>query len=407
MKNLLVVVLVICLVLAGCERGEAVPSSGGGPVASGAFSEPEKEDSSESSSAASGPEAGDTGTSEEVSGPSQPPSPDLTEGAEEELLAIATDFAVDYPKPFSSTKELIFERFVMLNIYYDDPALMDDNSIVWIDPTKLAEEVEVRFGISAYRFISPERENEYPRYVEEKDAIAFYTEGEYSAFLAEFIDLRQEGLDFFYTFDIYNDFITDGHEEAALERRLCYHFRLVERADGRPWLQAVSAVENDDTGGDLSIDCERYIGELGFLLNSADWETAEVVSPAMYAMWYGYRVNDLPSRDHYLIDGRDGMFFPAEEFEQAILDRFAVSVEHLRSDPVIYLEKEQLYQTPMALMPLAESQIQVLDTEQDGTVIRIGFSQYFVDSKNMVEKELTLEVEEGTEEFRFLGYVDR
>ena len=267
MKNLLVVVLVICLVLAGCERGEAVPSSGGGPVASGAFSEPEKEDSSESSSAASGPEAGDTGTSEEVSGPSQPPSPDLTEGAEEELLAIATDFAVDYPKPFSSTKELIFERFVMLNIYYDDPALMDDNSIVWIDPKKLAEEVEVRFGISDYRFISPERENEYPRYVEEKDAIAFYTEGEYSAFLAEFIDLRQEGLDFFYTFDIYNDFITDGHEEATLERRLCYHFRLVERADGRPWLQAVSAVENDDTGGDLSIDCERYIGELGFLLD--------------------------------------------------------------------------------------------------------------------------------------------
>ena len=223
MKKILAGVLVLCLVLAGCGRGEAVPSSGGGPVASGAFSEPEKGDGGESSSAASEP----------------PSAPD----EQQELLTTA--------------------------------------------------------------------------------------------------------------------------------------------------------------------DCERYIRELGFLLNSADWETAAVVSPAMYAMWYGYRVNDLPDRDRYLIDGRDGMFFPAEEFEQAILDRFAVSVEQLRSDPVIYLEKEQLYQTPMALMPLAESQIQVLDTEQDGTVIRIGFSQYFVDSKNMVEKELTLEVEEGTEEFRFLGYVDR
>ena len=383
MKRIVLVLAVVCLVLAGCGRGEAVPSSGGGPVASGAFSEP-----------------------------SQPPSPDLAEGAEEELLAIATDFAVYYPKPFSSTKELHFDRFVMLNIYYDDPALKGEDGIVWIDPKKLAEEVELRFGISGYVFDPPVDDYPknaivYPRYVEEKGAIAFYTEGELPSILAEFIDLRQEGLDFFYTFDIYNNFITDGHEEATLERRLCYHFRLVERADGRPWLQAVSAVENDDTGGDLSIDCERYIGELGFLLNSADWETAEVVSPAMYAMWYGYRVNDLPDRDRYLIDGRDGMFFPAEEFEQAILDRFAVSVEQLRSDPVIYLEKEQLYQTPMALMPLAESQIQVLDTEQDGTVIRIGFSQYFVDSKNMVEKELTLEVEEGTEEFRFLGYVDR
>ena len=59
MKKILVGVLVLCLVLAGCGRGEAVPSSGGGPVASGAFSEPEKND-------------GDTG----VSGPSQEDAPD-------------------------------------------------------------------------------------------------------------------------------------------------------------------------------------------------------------------------------------------------------------------------------------------------------------------------------------------
>ena len=65
MKRFVLALVVVCLVLAGCGRGEAVPSSGGGPVASGALSEAEKEDSSESSSAASGPEAGDTGTSEE------------------------------------------------------------------------------------------------------------------------------------------------------------------------------------------------------------------------------------------------------------------------------------------------------------------------------------------------------
>ena len=45
MKKILTGVLVLCLVLAGCGRGETVPSSGGGPVASGAFSEAEKEDS--------------------------------------------------------------------------------------------------------------------------------------------------------------------------------------------------------------------------------------------------------------------------------------------------------------------------------------------------------------------------
>ena len=57
MKRIVLVLAVVCLVLAGCGQGEAVPASGGGPVASGAFSEP-----------------------------SQPPSPDLAEGAEEELL---------------------------------------------------------------------------------------------------------------------------------------------------------------------------------------------------------------------------------------------------------------------------------------------------------------------------------
>lgn len=43
MKRIVLVLAVVCLVLAGCGQGEAVPSSGGGPVASGAFSEPEKE----------------------------------------------------------------------------------------------------------------------------------------------------------------------------------------------------------------------------------------------------------------------------------------------------------------------------------------------------------------------------
>lgn len=243
MKRIVLVLAVVCLVLAGCGRGEAVPSSGGGPVASGAFSEAEKGDGGESSSAASEPEADDTGASDAAPEPPQPPSPDLAKGAEEELLTIATEFAVYFPKPFSSTKELQFDRFVMLNMYYDDPSLEDKDGNFWITPEELAEEVELRFGIPGYVYKSPERENVFPRYVEEKGAIAFRAAGGLPSFLAEFIDLRQEGLDFFYTFDIYNDFITDGHEEATLERRLCYHFRLVERADGRPWLQAVSAVE--------------------------------------------------------------------------------------------------------------------------------------------------------------------
>ena len=44
MKRIVLGLVVVCLVLTGCERGEAVPSSGGGPVASGVFSEAEKEE---------------------------------------------------------------------------------------------------------------------------------------------------------------------------------------------------------------------------------------------------------------------------------------------------------------------------------------------------------------------------
>ena len=192
------------------------------------------------------PSAGEPvgGSSEEsVPAPSDVPGEKENHFLTGELLSVATDFAINFPKPFAATGELDFSRFVMFDMYLDDPAMMDQDGIVWINPQDLADEVLLRFGIPDYLFESPTRENVYPRYVEEKGAIAFYVAGEYSSFLAEFIDFRQEGSDLFYTFDIYDDFITDGHEEKTLERRLCYHFRPVERKDGTPWLQAVSATE--------------------------------------------------------------------------------------------------------------------------------------------------------------------
>ena len=84
--------------------------------------------------------------------------------------------------------------------------------------------------------------------------------------------------------------------------------------------------------------CEKYIEELGFFLNSSDWETPSDISPSQFVMWYGYRVSDLPTVSEYMIDDKDGLFFPEQEFEEVIFKYFAVSPDYLRSDSSVYMD---------------------------------------------------------------------
>jgi len=162
---------------------------------------------------------------------------------EEELLSIAREFAVNFPAPFSSTEDLNFLRFTLMCIYYDDPTAMDESGIVWVSPEKLSEEIELRFGISDYRFPSPEQENVYPRYVASEEAIAFYPVGEGTRYAVELTNQEANGEYRFYTFEIYDDFITDEHPEKTLEQKLCYKFHIVRSSDDTPFLQAISASE--------------------------------------------------------------------------------------------------------------------------------------------------------------------
>lgn len=220
MKGVLSILCVVLLVLslAACgekessqSRSEDKPSSsqGGGEIASGG---------GELSVSPSKNDAGD------------------------ELLSIAADIAVNFPYAFSSADELDVTRFCLLKIYDEDPAAKEEG-ILRVSPGRLAEEVELRFGISDYQFQSPERENVYPRYVEEEEAIVFYPAGGNSNYAVELTGQEAEGEYYDYIFDVYDDFITDGHEERTLETTLRYRFRLVESADGAPFLQAVSATE--------------------------------------------------------------------------------------------------------------------------------------------------------------------
>lgn len=102
-----------------------------------------------------------------------------------------------------------------------------------------------------------------------------------------------------------------------------------------------------------------------------------------------------------MIDDKDGLFFPEQEFEEAIFKYFAVLPDYLRSDLSVYLGAEHLYKTPAALMPLAESTVEILDVKQEGSTIGIEFVLNFAefDSKNIV-----LEIEESADGFEFLSY---
>ena len=166
MKKILAGVLVLCLVLAGCGRGEAVPSSGGGPVASGAFSEP-----------------------------SQPPSPDLAEGAEEELLKLGQR-ALDkwagighclaeplYNTDLSQLGQEEFRQIYSVYLYYTGQydTLVSEEFVTgksashWTGEEGLAQFVQSYFGLS-YR----ELESKLPEDKRNGEDIAFYFNARFS-----------------------------------------------------------------------------------------------------------------------------------------------------------------------------------------------------------------------------------
>jgi len=136
-----------------------------------------------------------------------------------------------------------------------------------------------------------------------------------------------------------------------------------------------------------------------------EWEKPEDIQPMNFVMWYGYKTQSLLTSENYCIDGRDGLFFPEEEFEAEIKKYFDVSVEYLRSDSSVYLKDEHLYQTPAALYPLVERTYDITNISFHGSVFHIEFTLNYVEQKAFKEMILTLEkVDEGV---HFLSYTSK
>lgn len=161
-----------------------------------------------------------------------------------------------------------------------------------------------------------------------------------------------------------------------------------------PYLEESDNVSLDETA-------REYIEFLDSLLLS-EWESPGDISPMNFVMWYGYQIQNLSIMENYRIDGRDGLFFPYEEFEAEIKKYFDVSIEYLRSDPNVYLKDEHLYRIPAALTPLAETSYDITDVNCNGSIIKIEFSFNLVEKKLAKEMILTLEKVDG--DIQFLSY---
>ena len=69
---------------------------------------------------------------------------------------------------------------------------------------------------------------------------------------------------------------------------------------------------------------------------------------------------------------------------------------------MIYLEAEQLYQTPAALMPLAESNFEITDVTEADSIIQITFTLDFVEFD--LSREMTLTLEKTADSVHYLSY---
>lgn len=84
-------------------------------------------------------------------------------------------------------------------------------------------------------------------------------------------------------------------------------------------------------------------------LLTADWAKPEELEGYRYCHWYMEQLSDLPAEEkrarYTPPEGETGWLIPAEELEQAALERFGVDAQHLRADTGCYREDLGGYQT--------------------------------------------------------------
>lgn len=141
---------------------------------------------------------------------------------------------------------------------------------------------------------------------------------------------------------------------------------------------------------DPEIVLEEYGAEM---LLEGTWNDAQSIRVDNLVMWYGYRIIDSVNVSDYRRDGKDGLYFPEDEFEKLIYDYFGLAPEHLRKSET-YNAEEKAYVTPTALYDLAETEYAITKTDYEGDEMKIYFDLKIAD-KDPVSRILTVDTQNG------------
>ena len=185
---------------------------------------------------------------------------------------------------------------------------------------------------------------------------------------------------------------SDGalEEDAFYEEVLCtYGARWHSDENGKSYLQeVVTAPYSWDPWVDTEdIPPFQYIGWYRAYLDTTDLSDAEFAK--RYASPFG--------------EGT-GWFFPQEEFENAIQQYFAVSTEHLRSDPTIYHADQGGYQClGGGVGDLAR--ITLDRVESEGDLHHLHLTLTYLSLPDPVERVLTIRVR-SDERYQFASYTE-
>ena len=143
-----------------------------------------------------------------------------------------------------------------------------------------------------------------------------------------------------------------------------------------------------------SADYLDTIQTLGWLLDRGDWESTDDLSARDMVMWYATFIGEQNASDEmymsrYLVDGKDGFYFPQKELEDSVSFYFGIKPEQLRADPAVYDAEAQAYVTPAAVGPLAEKEIE-LTKIAEGEAVVLYFDLRVEGTEDVQKKALTL-----------------
>ncbi len=185
---------------------------------------------------------------------------------------------------------------------------------------------------------------------------------------------------------IYLDMIYSQEKESS---------RTYYPVDVSPAYQAYKNAESEFERENVSsADPESVLEEYGAeMLLHGTWNNAKDLRVDWLVMWFGYRVRDSVNVSDYRRDGKDGLYFPEDEFEKLVYNYFGLTPEHLRKSET-YNAEEKAYVTPTALYDLAETEYAITKTDYEGDEMKIYFDLKIAD-KDPVSRILAVDTQNG------------